>query len=188
MKNRTNTAFDVRGTPLVLGDFVRGIEWADTDTMTILRVTMEDLSKPPWYLPDSADNTASQACSMTAEQWRSLTAAGTWQTTTVVDKACMRVMCYIKIVPDEAETQLAINDPFFTVVHMTGTTANPDITKLSADSTMLLLPRNPSGQPYLVTSDLPATAAMETMRRFAHAKSTMILVRACMLRFTWLRT
>ena len=67
------------------------------------------------------------------------------------------------------------------MVHLLDAAANPDIAKLSMRSTMLLLPRHASGQPYFVKSDLPATAAIETMRRYADENSKMIMVRAFVL-------
>ena len=174
---RTNTVFDVRGRAAVLGDFTRGCEWPDTDQMVLLRVTKKDLSSTNWFVPEGVEDTASHVCSMTPQHWGELEDSGFWQTTSCLHKQCMRVVGFIRVEHDEADTPMAREDPFFTVVHVLDGAANPDITKLPPDSPMLLLPRHSSGQPYFVTSDLPATLAIEVMRRFADQNSRMILVR-----------
>ena len=74
-----------------------------------------------------------------------------------------------------------MEDPFFAVVDVLDTAANPDITKLNGDSHMLLLPRHASGQSYIVTSELPVTASIDVMFRFAAKNSKMILVRVLLL-------
>ena len=103
---------------------------------------------------------------MSAADWRILVGNGFWQATSALDKSLECVLGHIRVRPDAADTTLAVKDPFFTVVHLLDAGANPDIAKLSTSITMLLLPRNASGQHYFVTSDLPATASIETMLRY----------------------
>ena len=181
MKSRTNTAFDVRGWPLAPGDVVRGALWPDTDILMHLRVSGKDLSETPMLAGDPTDATVLQDSSISTAQWHILEKKGFWQPTTVVDKLCARVVGHIRVAPDDDGTKLAFEDPFFTVVHLLEGAANPEIAQPNMPGDMLLLPRHASGQPYLVKSDLTATAAIETMRRYADKHSKMIMVRGFVL-------
>jgi len=87
-------------------------------------------------------------------------------------------MGFLRIEPDKDSNEaMAMKDPFFAVVHVLETAVNPVIEELSGSSGMLLVPRHPSGQWYLVKSDLPAPAAIDVMFRYAAINSTQILVR-----------
>ena len=122
MKRKTNTVFDVRGRATLLGDFARGCEWPDTDTMAIVRVTVQDLSSASWFVTQGDEDTPSPVCTMSPEHYRNLAASGFMQPTSCIDKKCMRVMGFIRVVPDEdIDTQLAIEDPFFAVVYVLDT-------------------------------------------------------------------
>ena len=78
MDSQTNTAFNVRGTPVVPGDVVRFVFWPDTDNMMHLVVSAEDLKATKTSIGDATSNSFSKTCSMPQEEWRQLTEQGIW--------------------------------------------------------------------------------------------------------------
>ena len=64
MKSMTNTAFDVRGMPVVPGDFVQFVRWPDTDNMMHLVVTAQDLTACQMSLGDPTQISATKTWSM----------------------------------------------------------------------------------------------------------------------------
>ena len=150
--------------------------------MAMFSVTLRDLQHASGLVTPGEGDSPSPVCSMSPEHYRHLTGSGIMQLTSCLDKKCERVMGFIRVVPDEGiNTQLEMEDPFFAVVYVLDTAVNPDITKLNGDSHMLLVPQHASGQSYIVTSELPATAAINVMFRFAAKNSKMILVRVLLL-------
>ena len=82
----------------------------------------------------------------------------------------------MRMVLDVPATDPESEDLFYTVMHVMGPDASPGITKLSAKSVLLLIPRRPAGHTYLVVSNLPTPTAVETVQRWARKDSTMMLV------------
>jgi len=145
-------------------------------------VKLSDLQHFSGMMPTGSGDSQSPVGSLSPQDYRSLVESGIGQLTSCLDKQCMRVMGFLRIEPDkDSDEVMAMTDPFFAVLHVLETAVNPVITELSGKSGMLLVPRHASGQWYLVKSELPATAAIDVMFRYAALDSKMILVSVMML-------
>jgi len=177
MNKKTNTVFDVRGQPVLQGDFVRGCLWPNDEPAGMFSVDLSDLQQLTGMLRTGSGDLQSPVASVSLEAYRGLVHKGHMQLTSNLDKLCMRVMGFLRIEPDkDSEELMAMKDPLFAVVHVLTTAVNPVIDKLDPASRMLLVPRHHSGQWYFVKSGLTGPAAIDVMFRYAAVGTNQILV------------
>jgi len=153
MNKKTDTVFDVRGQPILQGDFVRGCLWPNDVPAGMHSVKLSDLQQFTGMLRTGSGDSQSPVGSVSLEAYRSLVEKGDLQLTSHLDKQCMRVMGFLRIEPDkDSDEPMAMKDPLFAVMHVLTTAVNPVINQLKGASQMLLVPRHHSGQWYFVKS------------------------------------
>ena len=81
MKARVSASFDMRGTPVLVGDAVRGIHCPGTISGPFLRVPAQHMAKLNWKLPETPKLVGSHTYTCSQAQWRELTESGgcVWQ-------------------------------------------------------------------------------------------------------------
>jgi len=177
MNQKTGSVFDVRGLPVLQGDFVRGCAWPDEEPQALFNVPLSELQQFTGMLRTHAADLPSPVTPVSHEAYVGLVAKGLMQFSTTLDKQCMRVMGFLRIEPaKQGDKPLAMKDPLFAVVHVLTTAVNPVIDKLDPASRMLLVPRHHSGQWYFVKSGLTGPAAIDVMFRYAAVGTNQILV------------
>jgi len=182
MKNRVSASFDMRGTPILVGDAVQGIHFPGTFSGPYLRVPAQYMARLDWKLPETAKLVGSHTYTCSAAQWRELTESGGcgWQTSDMLDGACLMRCGFMRLLPDVPDTNGDSDDRLYTVMLELGTDVPTGVMELSPDSVVLLLPRTATGHSTLVVSAEPTIAAIQTMQNWARKESSTMLVSCCL--------
>jgi len=178
MKARVSASFDMRGTPVLVGDTVRGIHFPETFARPFLRATAKHLSKLDWKLPETPVLVGSHTYTCSEAQWRELTETDgcVWQTSDMLDGSCLMCLGFMRKLPDVPDTDQDSDDRLYTMMHVLVTDVPTGVMKLSPESVVLLLPHTPAGHLNLVVSAEPTIAAVQTMQSWARKNSLMMLV------------
>ena len=123
MKARVSTSFDMRGTPVLVGDAVRGIHSPETYASPFLRVTAKHLSKLDWKLPETPVLVGSHTYTCSEAQRLELTETDgcVWQTSNMLDGASLMCLGFMRKLPDVPDTDQDSDDRLYTVMHVLGT-------------------------------------------------------------------
>ena len=106
MKARASASFDMRGTPVLVGDAVCGIHFPGTISGPFLRIAAQHLSKLDWKLPETPVLVGSHTYTCSEAQWRELTETGgcVWQTSDMLDGSCLMCCGFMRKLPDVPDT------------------------------------------------------------------------------------
>jgi len=86
MNKKTDALFDVRGQPILQGDFIRGCSWPDDHPVGMHSVKLSDLQQFSGMLRTGSGDSQSPVGSVLQQEYRSLVASGMSQLTSCLDK------------------------------------------------------------------------------------------------------
>ena len=176
---RVNASFDVRGTPLRVGDSVRGIVWPEADCSWMLSCLGKHLDHTSVVDADPTRLVGSHVYTCTEAQWRDLTQeteGAIMVTTEMMDRAAFCVSRFMRVVLDVPSTDKDAEDKFYTILHLLEPDAHAGINQVHPDSVLVLVPRQQAGYPNLVVSEMTSSAALLTMMCYQRPDSTMLRV------------
>ena len=182
-KASTNTVFDVRGHPVIIGDVMLGLKWEGDDFRFVLRVPRQVLMKSEHY--DYQDEGANYDAVPTvpANHWEQIEKEGTWYDSLSLRNNCYVAVGYVRIVQGDKKQQPKFEDPFFLVMKQVPTDADPMCPSYEDNCDVVFVPRHVEGQSSVLVSDLPSAHAIMNFIAFNRDHSRWMQV--CYMEPLW---
>ena len=182
-KASTNTVFDVRVHPVIIGDVMLGLKWEGDDFRFVLRVPRQVLVQSEHY--DYQDEGANYDAVPTvhSNHWQQIEEQGQWFDSESLRNNCYIAVGYVRIVQGDKKQKQKFEDPFFLVMKQVPTDAHPMCPSYEDNCDVVFVPRHVKGQSSVLVSDLPSAHAIQNFLAFNRDHSRWMQV--CYMEPLW---